>query len=294
MIRFRGIEFSYDGRTPALVIPSLDVGAGLTILVGPNGAGKSTLLRIVAGVERPTSGTVTIDDLDLWQSEVEARRHLAYVPEHPELTPYASIADVLQLVARLRGEPRSAAANALDRVGLLEVAWHTVRELSMGQRRRALFATALIGDPGRHRTGRAARDDGPRDARSHMRLGSRAPGRRRHDPHRDARSAAIRHGRRHGDRRSRRGGACRRFLGAGTGGGSSRASRATRRRTTVARTSGRRLAPLHAVFLDQLVRLARAPASRGVGRHALWLVRLPILDERIDRRATPLRPRRCA
>ena len=147
MIRLRGIEFSYDGRTPALSIPSLDVGAGLTIAVGPNGAGKSTLLRIVAGVERPSAGTITIDDLNLWQSEVEARRHLAYVPEHPELTPYASIADVLQLVARLRGEPREAAANALDRVGLLEVAWHTVRELSMGQRRRALFATALIGDP---------------------------------------------------------------------------------------------------------------------------------------------------
>lgn len=147
MIRFQGIEFSYDGRTPALVIPSLDIGAGLTIVVGPNGAGKSTLLRVVAGVERPTAGTIAIDDLDMWQSEVEARRHLVYVPEHPELTPYASIADVLQLVARLRGEPRTAAANALDRVGLLEVAWHTVRELSMGQRRRALFATALIGDP---------------------------------------------------------------------------------------------------------------------------------------------------
>jgi ABC-2 type transport system ATP-binding protein len=147
MIRFRGIEFSYDGRTPALAIPSLDIGAGLTIVVGPNGAGKSTLLRIVAGVERPTAGTITIEDLDLWHAEAEARRHLAYVPEHPELTPYASIADVLQLVARLRGAPRSSAADALDRVGLLESAWHTVRELSMGQRRRALFATALIGDP---------------------------------------------------------------------------------------------------------------------------------------------------
>jgi ABC-2 type transport system ATP-binding protein len=147
MIRFRGIEFSYDGRTPAIVVPSLDIAAGLTIVVGANGSGKSTLLRIVAGVERPAKGTITIDDLDLWHSEAEARRHLAYVPEHPELTPYASIADVLQLVARLRGASRSAAAEALERVGLLESAWHTVRELSMGQRRRALFATALVGDP---------------------------------------------------------------------------------------------------------------------------------------------------
>jgi ABC-type multidrug transport system ATPase subunit len=147
MIRFRDVQFSYDGKTPALVIPALDVGPGLTIVVGPNGAGKSTLLRIAAGVERPAKGTVTVNDIDLWQSEGAARRQLAYVPEHPELTPYATIADVLQLVARLRRAARSAAAEALDRVGLLEVAWHTVRELSMGQRRRALFATALIGEP---------------------------------------------------------------------------------------------------------------------------------------------------
>src|SRR6185503_3559452 len=119
----------------------------LTMVVGANGSGKSTLLRIAAGVERPRKGTVTVDGHDMWRDEVAARRSLAFVPEHPELTPYASIADVLQLVARLRGATYDDVANALDRVGLLEVAWHTVRELSMGQRRRALFATALIGDP---------------------------------------------------------------------------------------------------------------------------------------------------
>jgi len=147
MIGFRDIRFSYDGHTTVLDISSLDIGAGLSIVVGPNGAGKSTMLRIAAGVERPTSGAVTIGGHDLWREEVAARQLIAYVPEHPELTPYATIADVLQLVASLRGADRSAAATALDRVGLIEVAWHTVRELSMGQRRRALFATALIGDP---------------------------------------------------------------------------------------------------------------------------------------------------
>ena len=147
MIELRDVEFSYDGVNPALVVSSLDVGAGLTMVVGKNGSGKSTLLRIAAGVERPRKGTVSIDGSDLWKDEVAARRSLAFVPEHPELTPYATIADVLQLVARLRGASYEDVAAALDRVGLLEVAWHTVRELSMGQRRRALFATALLGDP---------------------------------------------------------------------------------------------------------------------------------------------------
>jgi ABC-type multidrug transport system ATPase subunit len=147
MIELRDVEFSYDGVRPALVVPSLDIGTGLTMVVGPNGSGKSTLLRIAAGVERPRRGTVLVEGHDLWRDEVAARRSLAFVPEHPELTPYASIADVLQLVARLRGATYEDVANALDRVGLLDVAWHTVRELSMGQRRRALFATALLGDP---------------------------------------------------------------------------------------------------------------------------------------------------
>jgi ABC-type multidrug transport system ATPase subunit len=147
MIALRDVEFSYDGVRPALVVPSLDIGAGLTMVVGANGSGKSTLLRIAAGVERPRKGTVSVGGHDLWRDEVAARRSLAFVPEHPELTPYASIADVLQLVARLRGATYEDVANSLDRVGLLEVAWHTVRELSMGQRRRALFATALLGDP---------------------------------------------------------------------------------------------------------------------------------------------------
>ena len=147
MIGFRDVRFTYDGHTNVLDIPSLDIPAGLSIVVGPNGAGKSTMLRVAAGVERPTFGTVSIGGHDLWREEVAARRLIAYVPEHPELTPYATIADVLQMVASLRGADRSAAANALARVGLLEVSWHTVRELSMGQRRRALFATALIGDP---------------------------------------------------------------------------------------------------------------------------------------------------
>jgi ABC-type multidrug transport system ATPase subunit len=147
MIALGEVEFSFDGVRPALVVPSLDVGPGLTMVVGQNGSGKSTLLRIAAGVERPRKGSVSIDGHDAWREEVAARRSLAYVPEHPELTPYATIADVLQLVAQLRGASYEDVANVLDRVGLLEVAWHTVRELSMGQRRRALFATALLGDP---------------------------------------------------------------------------------------------------------------------------------------------------
>ena len=150
MVALRGVRFAYADDVPALQCDALDVGAGLTLVVGPNGAGKSTLLRMVAGVERPHAGTVAVLGHDLWRdaaSEVASRASLAYVPEHPELAPYVSVGELLLLVARLRGEPDDAAWRALDAVGLAELGHRTVRELSMGQGRRALLAAAWIGAP---------------------------------------------------------------------------------------------------------------------------------------------------
>jgi ABC-2 type transport system ATP-binding protein len=148
MVRLRDVRFAYtsDGA-PALACDALDVPAGLTLVVGPNGAGKSTLLRLVAGVERPDEGEVALLGHDLWRDEVAARRALAYVPEHPELAPYVSVGELLLLVARLRGHPDAAAADVLRAVGLDGLAGRTVRELSMGQRRRALLGAAWIGEP---------------------------------------------------------------------------------------------------------------------------------------------------
>ena len=123
----------------------LEISPGLTLLLGPNGCGKSTLLKLAAGIERPDSGRVEIDGHDLWIDEVAARRGLAYVPEQPDLTPYATVREILDLVCRLRGEPARARREALERVGLGKLAHRSVRELSMGQRRRAVLAAALRG-----------------------------------------------------------------------------------------------------------------------------------------------------
>lgn len=147
MISLRDVRFTYGKTGAALVCDSLDVRPGLTLLLGPNGAGKSTLLKLAAGVEHPTGGTVAVDGHDLWRDEVAARAALAYVPEHPDLTPYATVAEILGLVCRLRGRPMSEGENALTTVGLSGLGSRSVRELSMGQRRRAVLAAAFIGTP---------------------------------------------------------------------------------------------------------------------------------------------------
>jgi ABC-type multidrug transport system ATPase subunit len=145
MIRFRGVTFGYDGSRPVLAGADLDLPAGLTILAGPNGCGKSTLLKLAAGIERPDLGTVEIRGHDLWTREREARSELAYVPEQPDLTPYATLEEILLLVGRLRGEPEDEARRALAWAGLEAHARRTVRDLSLGQRRRALLAAATVG-----------------------------------------------------------------------------------------------------------------------------------------------------
>ncbi|HEY6323291.1 MAG TPA: ABC transporter ATP-binding protein [Thermoanaerobaculia bacterium] len=147
MIRCRQASFCYRRGEPVLAGVDLTFEPGLTLLLGPNGCGKSTLLKLVAGIEIPDAGSIAIDGHDLWVEEVAARRALAYVPEQPDLTPYATIREILDLVCRLRGEPRERGREALEQVGLRHLADRSVRELSMGQRRRAVLAAALVGAP---------------------------------------------------------------------------------------------------------------------------------------------------
>lgn len=142
-----GVRFGYQPGQSVLTSPALRIEPGLTLLLGPNGAGKSTLLKLLAGVERPHAGTITLDGIDLWRDEVGSRMGLAYVPEQPDLTPYASVREIIRLVAKLRGVPLGDGESAIERVGLTAVAGRSVRELSMGQRRRAVLAAAFVGRP---------------------------------------------------------------------------------------------------------------------------------------------------
>ncbi len=147
VIELAGVSFGYGDGLAVLDRVTLRIEPGLTLLVGPNGCGKSTFLKLAAGVEPPDAGRVTIAGHDLWRDEVAARRQLTYLPEHPDLTPYASVLEVLRLVARLRGAPLERAKAALAEAGLGARADASVRELSAGQRRRALLAAAWIGTP---------------------------------------------------------------------------------------------------------------------------------------------------
>ncbi len=145
MITFQNVRFSYSRKESVLDAVHCEFQPGLTMILGPNGAGKSTLLKLAAGVERPDSGWITINGHDLWKEEVAARRALAYLPEYPDVTPYATLTDILSLVCRIRGRPWRDGRRALDALGLARKANRTIRELSSGERKRTLLAAAMIG-----------------------------------------------------------------------------------------------------------------------------------------------------
>jgi ABC-type multidrug transport system ATPase subunit len=147
MIVFESASFGYEPEQTVVRNASFTLGPGLNLLLGPNGCGKSTLLKLAAGVERPDRGRILVDGADLWKKEAAARRGLAYLPEFPDITPYAALRDVLRLVCRLRGERKAAGERALEIFGLTAEAGRSIRELSSGQRKRVLFAAAFVGRP---------------------------------------------------------------------------------------------------------------------------------------------------
>ncbi|MER7991530.1 thiol reductant ABC exporter subunit CydD [Micromonospora chalcea] len=154
-IRFEGVSVAYD-RTTALRDVTLTIRPGDRIaVIGPSGAGKSTLLNLLLGFVAPTSGRVTVDDVDLAGVDLDAwRRELAWVPQRAHLFA-GSLADNIRLGAPDTPDDVLAAAvadAALDEVvdalpdGLDTRLGERGHGLSSGQRQRVALARAFLRD----------------------------------------------------------------------------------------------------------------------------------------------------
>src|SRR5262245_44162816 len=97
MLRASDIVFAYHGRGPVLRGVSMEVPAsGFVGILGPNGSGKTTLLRALAGAVRPTSGRVTLDEVDLGEISRQAlARRMAVVPQETYLAFDYSVIEVV-------------------------------------------------------------------------------------------------------------------------------------------------------------------------------------------------------
>lgn len=155
MIELRGLRKVFGG-TVALEEIDLSVPAGeMHGIVGRSGAGKSTLIRCLTGLEKPTSGTVSIDGTDLTEQTGaglrRARRNIGMVFQHVNLldsrTALDNVAHPLQIAGVGKAERTAKARELLEFVGLGDRVDNHPAQLSGGQRQRVGIARALAAEP---------------------------------------------------------------------------------------------------------------------------------------------------
>jgi putative ABC transport system ATP-binding protein len=158
VIRVDGVTKAYQaGAPPALADVSMDVGAGEVVAVmGPSGSGKSTLLNLIAGLDRPTAGTVTVAGrrIDTLGESALARfraRHIGIIFQFFNLLDDLTVEDNVLLPAQLAGASRKQArAQAHELLALMGIEPHRnayPARLSGGQRQRVAIARALVNSP---------------------------------------------------------------------------------------------------------------------------------------------------
>ncbi len=160
IIRVRGLHKTYRvGDVAVEVLKGIDlsIAAGEFLAVmGPSGSGKSTLLYLLGGMERPTTGSVTIKGQDVAAMDDRAasllrRRHVGFVYQFYNLIPNLNVEENLLLPALLDGvaldERRRVLDDVLAAIGLTHRRGHTPRELSGGEQQRVAIGRALINRP---------------------------------------------------------------------------------------------------------------------------------------------------
>jgi putative ABC transport system ATP-binding protein len=160
LVELRGVSKSFrkgDETITPLDDVSMDIEAGDFIsLMGPSGTGKSTLLNLVSGIDRPDSGTITIDGTDitkLTRTQLADWRaaNLGYIFQThnliPVLTAYENVELPTLLLKLSSAQRRQRVELALEAVGLSDRANHYPRQLSGGQEQRVGIARAIVSHP---------------------------------------------------------------------------------------------------------------------------------------------------
>ncbi|MDW3190894.1 MAG: ABC transporter ATP-binding protein [Cytophagales bacterium] len=151
-LKIENLTKTYSNGVKAINDLNLEIGTGMFGLLGPNGAGKSTLMRTIATLQKPDSGEITFNGINVLRDQIALRKGLGYLPQSFGVYPKISAEDLLDYLATLKGvksksDRRKLVQEALEITNLYDVRKKRVSGYSGGMKQRFGIAQLLLNNP---------------------------------------------------------------------------------------------------------------------------------------------------
>jgi ABC-type multidrug transport system ATPase subunit len=151
-LKISNLTKTYSNGVKALDNLNLEIGSGMFGLLGPNGAGKSSLMRTIATLQKPDSGSIEFDGINVLDNQMDLRKVLGYLPQEFGVYPNMSAENLLDYFARLKGiasaaERKAIVKSVLEVTNLYEVRTKNVSGYSGGMKQRFGIAQLLLNNP---------------------------------------------------------------------------------------------------------------------------------------------------
>ncbi|MGC8729500.1 MAG: ABC transporter ATP-binding protein [Elusimicrobiales bacterium] len=138
------------GNFTAVDSVNLDIKEGEVFgFLGPNGAGKTTTVKIISGILKPTSGSVSIDGIDVINNPIESKKLISYIPDEPFVYPYLTAREFLRFVSEVYKieNYNDKIDELLSFFGLLDYADLLLSSYSHGMKQKLLIASVVLRNP---------------------------------------------------------------------------------------------------------------------------------------------------
>lgn len=151
-LSIKDLSLTYKNGVKAIDSISLELGNGMFGLLGPNGAGKSSLMKTIVGLQKPDSGSIEFNDMDVLQNPLNIQKYLGFLPQDFGVYPKSTAIQLLHHLAILKGvtnkkKREEQILSLLERVNLIQHRNKEVHNFSGGMKQRFGVAQALLGQP---------------------------------------------------------------------------------------------------------------------------------------------------
>ncbi len=151
-LKINQLNLIYPNKYQAIKDINLEIQNGMFGLLGPNGAGKSSLMKTIVGLQKPTSGEIIFNEVDVAKNPDFIKQNLGFLPQDFGVYPKVSAYDLLQHISILKGindskERKTQIESLLEKVNLSQFKNKEVHTFSGGMKQRFGVAQALLGNP---------------------------------------------------------------------------------------------------------------------------------------------------